>query len=325
MMKKKANLRDVARVSGVSVTTVSRVINSSTQVSESTREAVEAAMESLHFVPSAAARAVNFGRTYVVGALIPTLDNAVFANFLEALEARLSAHRFSLVVSITDGDPEIEEEKAKALVNIGAEALVVSGVTHSQGFDELISRTRIPTVATSFFDADYRYPTIGYDNAAASKMALEFLLEKGHKQIAVLHGPTDHHDRMRARLSALNSFGHLHDFETDLTLAGAGKAIDALLSSARQVTAVLCLSDVLALGALFQLQRRKIQVPNEIALMGIDGLTAPASTFPTITTIQLPAKEMGTCAAEAVADWVESGIIPEPQLIGSYLIERESV
>jgi len=193
--KKRANLRDVAKASGVSVATVSRVLNNPDLVSATTNEVVLAAIDALDFVPSAAARSINSGRTHVVGALVPTLDNAVFSAFLAAIEAELSKHGLSLVVATTNGDPDIEVEKAQRLVNIGAEALIVTGITHSPALDEVIKRARMPTIATSYFDPSYRYPTIGYDNAAASRTALEYLIGKGHQHISVIHGPTVHHDQ----------------------------------------------------------------------------------------------------------------------------------
>lgn len=321
---KKANLRDVAKAAGVSVATVSRVLNMPDVVSPTTRESVQAAIDALHFVPSAAARSINSGRSHVIGALVPTLDNAIFSSFLGALETTLSARGLSLVVATTDGDPDVEAQKAQRFVNIGAEALIVSGVTHSAEFDHLIARTRMPTIVTSFFDPDYRYPTIGYDNAAASRKALEFLIEKGHQHIAVFHGPTEHHDRMRARLAGLHGKGELHSFETDLAFEGAGEAVDELLRTAPHTTAILCLSDVLALGALFELHRRDISIPNEMALIGIDGLPSSASAYPSITTIQLPAAEMGVRTAEAVFGWVEHDTIPEPCLLDTSLIIRQS-
>ncbi|MGJ8590079.1 MAG: LacI family DNA-binding transcriptional regulator [Yoonia sp.] len=322
--KKRANLRDVARASGVSVATVSRVLNTPDLVTATTRQIVQASIDALHFVPSAAARSINSGRSHVVGALVPTLDNAIFSSFLGALESTLSGHGLSLVIATTDGDPEIEAQKAQRLLNIGAEALIVSGITHSPAFDQLVTRTRIPTVATSFFDPDYRHPTIGYDNAAASRKALEFLIGKGHQHIAVFHGPTEHHDRMRARLSGLHGQGKLYNFETDVTLDGAGTAINALFQSAPHITAILCLSDVLALGSLFELQRRGVQIPQEMALIGIDGLPSSASAFPGITTVQLPAVEMGIRTADAVANWVEHQVVPNPTLMETSLIERQT-
>lgn len=322
--KKRANLRDVARVSGFSVATVSRVLNTPDIVNATTRRAVQAAIDALHFVPSAAARSINSGRTRVVGALVPTLENAIFSIFLGTLETTLSANGLSLVVSTTDGDPHVEARKAQRLVDIGAEALIISGITHSPAFDQLIARTRMPTVATSYFQENYRYPTIGYDNVAASRKALEFLLGKGHLHIAVFHGPTEHNDRMQARLSALRGQGELHYFESEITLEAAGEAVKELFRCAPHVTAILCLSDVLALGATFELHRRNVQIPEQISLIGIDDLPSSACAFPGITTIRLPAAEMGVQTADAIVQWVEHQVVPEPSLIDTTLIVRHT-
>lgn len=105
---KRANLRDVARQAMVSAATVSRVLNSPELVSKDTQDRVNRAIEALGFVPSAAARSLNTGRTHTIGALVPTLDHSIFARYLDALEQRLSDHGYALVVAITGGVPEVE-------------------------------------------------------------------------------------------------------------------------------------------------------------------------------------------------------------------------
>lgn len=326
--KKRANLRDVARAAGVSVATVSRVLNTPEAVSKNTRDRVQQAIESLHFVPSAAARAINSGRTRVVGALVPTLDNAIFARFLSALEYELGEFGLSLVVATTAGDPGIEAEKAQRLIDIGAEALIVSGITHSPDFDNLISRTRLPTIATSYYDDGYSLPTIGYDNARASRMALQYLIDVGHRQIAVIHGPADNNDRTRARLSGLlvdvpglETF----KFETKITLEGGATAIQNALSAGTHFTAVMCTSDVLAQGVLFELHRQGMVVPSNVSLVSIDDLPVSGQSVPGITTVHLPVVEMGKKTANAVIRWIEDGIRPDSQLIDVTLKLRQSV
>lgn len=320
--KKRANLRDVAKAAGVSVATVSRVLNAPDVVSGETRKRVQAAIDVLHFVPSAAARSINSGRTRVVGALVPTLDNAIFSSFLATLEAGLGEHGLSLVVATTDGDPDIESEKASRLIEIGAEAMIVSGVTHSSEFDTLIKRTRLPVIATSYFDGDYHLPSIGYDNAAASNMAFQYLRSLGHQDIAVIHGPTKHNDRTRARLDGLEA--PFQTFETDISLEGGAFAVGEILTSRVRSSAILCTSDVLAAGALFELQRRKIEVPDDISVMGIDNLPLSFHTVPQISTIHLPVKKMGELTADAVVQWIENQVIPKSKRIETRLIVRQS-
>ena len=325
--KKRANLRDVASAAGVSVATVSRVLNSPQSVSDDTRRRVQEVIDSLHFVPSAAARAINSGRTRVVGALVPTLDNAIFSKFLAALEARLGDHGLSLVVATTEGDPEVEAAKAKGLVNIGAEALIVSGVTHSPAFDALLARTRLPAIATSYFDPSYHLPTIGYDNAEAARMVLRHLVGAGHRNIAVLHGPRHHNDRTRARLDGLSGVAEnvaIHCYETGISVLGGAGAVDRLLAHRVRCSAVMCTSDVIAMGAMFELQRRGVKLPDDMSLIGIDDLPFSAVACPGITSVHLPVSKMGHLAAEAVIEWIEQGKVPEAKLIPVNLVVRQS-
>ncbi|SLN69884.1 HTH-type transcriptional repressor CytR [Roseovarius albus] len=325
--KKRANLRDVAKAANVSVATVSRVLNSPVTVSEDTRRRVQDVIASLHFVPSAAARAINTGRTRVVGAIVPTLDNAIFSKFLATLEKTLAEHGLSLVVATTKGDPNIEAQKAQGLVDIGAEALIVSGVTHSPDFEKLIELTRLPVIATSCYDKNYHLPTIGYDNAGASRIALDFLLSAGHRKIAVVHGPVKDNDRTLARLSGLKALDQNHTlqtFETNISVQGGCDATQMLLAETTSFSVILCFSDVLALGVLFELQRNRIKVPDEMSLVGIDDLPSSSCTFPEITTVHLPVATMGETTGEAIVEWLDNHVAPKSKLLQAELIVRNS-
>jgi LacI family transcriptional regulator len=325
--KKRANLRDVAKAAGVSVATVSRVLNAPELVSEDTRSRIQSVIDRLHFVPNAAARAINSGRTRMVGALVPTLDNAIFARFLSCLEERLGAYGLSLVVATTDSMDDIEAAKAERLVDIGVEALIVSGVTHSAGFDDLVRRTQLPAIATSYFDAGYHLPTVGYDNAAAATLALHHLMSIGHRDIAVLHGPAERNDRTRARLDGLKRAAQnarLCYFPADITMEGGRIATQAYLASTHRCTAILCLSDVLAMSALFELRRQSIDVPGTLSVIGVDDLPASAHTEPRLTSVRLPVGQMGHETANAVGEWIERQIVPKSLLLDCKLVIRDS-
>lgn len=325
--KKRVNLRDVAKAAGVSVATVSRVLNSPNAVTEKTRARVQGVIDRLNFVPSAAARAINSGRTRFVGALVPTLDNAIFASFLAALERTLGEHQLSLVVATTSSDPAVETEKAQGLLDIGAEGLIVSGITHSADFEALIERTRVPTVATSYFNPACDLPTIGYDNAAAAQTALAHLHALGHRRIAVVHGPALNNDRTQDRIAGLTSFGQgteLSWYEAPIGLAGGAEAARVIGNDGPKPDAILCLSDVLAMGVLFGLQEQGIHVPDDVSLMGIDDLPGSAVSVPSLSTVHLPVQRMGEQAAKALADWVEHEKRPDSQLLEAHLITRAS-
>lgn len=325
--KKRANLRDVAQAAQVSVATVSRVLNSPEVVQEKTRIRVQAAISELGFHPSAAARAINSGRTKIIGALVPTLDNDIFAQTLDSIEDRLSDFGFSLVVATTDEDPEKEARKAKELLDIGVEGLLLSGVSHSETLYDFVAHTRVPTVAISYFDPNYRFPTIGYDNHAAAQIALEHVLSLGHRKVAVVHGPAAQNDRTRDRLAGIKALGKDADltfFEAELTVSGGGDVVRRALMAGQRFEAYLCISDVLALGAIFEMQRQGLRVPDDVSVMGLHDLPSAQATYPRLSTVRLPARQMGGKAAEAIAAWVEDGDRPEPLCLPSELKVRES-
>ena len=325
--KKRANLREVAIKAGVSIATASRVINKSGSVSEKARAKVNAAAEELRFVPSAAAKAINSGRTRTVGALVPTLDNAIFARFLRSLENEFAKSGLSLVVSSTNNDPELELERAKKLVQIGVEGLLISGTDHSEAFHQLVEKVQLPAVATSFFDPDYHLPTIGYDNKQVSQKALRYLVELGHKRIGIVHGPVANNDRTRARLEGLKELQSdvMFEFaETDMTVEGGCDAVKKFLALESKPTALISLSDVQAIGAISELQRQKVNVPRDMSIVSVDNLPASEFLEPALTTVNLPVTEMGEQAARAISGWIENNETPKSVLLSADIMIRDS-
>ncbi len=325
--KKRHNMRDVARHAGVSVATVSRVLSGSSAVAQSTHERVRIAIDALEFVPSAAARAINSGRTYMVGALVPTLDNAIFSRFLDALELELSEQGFSMVVATTNDDPDREAQRAQDLLNLGVEGFFVSGITHSEAFSALIRRYKTPVIATSYYDPASPLITIGYDNRRAAEQALGHLLDMGHSVIVVLSGPTATNDRTRARVEALRlqQDVDLRFHELPIAFTAAAETVEHIVAQAPDATALLCLSDVIAQGALTGFQRLGIGVPDQISVVGVDDLPSSQSTWPPLSSVHLPVRRMGTSAAAHLAGWIETGIPPLPVKLETEITSRASV
>ncbi|MEO1239509.1 MAG: LacI family DNA-binding transcriptional regulator [Pseudomonadota bacterium] len=326
-IKKRSNLRDVAALSGVSVATVSRVLNTPQKVAPTTRERVEAAIAELKFVPSAAARAMNRGNSGMVAALLPTLDNAIYARVVNGLEARLTSDGLSLMVAQTKDDPAVELQRAKQLIEIGAEALIVVGLSHDPGLFELIERAQRPIVAISYYDENSAIPTIGYDNWAAATIAAQHLCELGHKHIAVLHGATAHNDRMRQRKSALESQDlglHFTFIDVGLSVEGGQAGVNQILEHHRSVTAMLCFSDVIAQGALHRLNALGIAVPGDLSVMGIENLPSSQFTYPQLTSVRLSVERMGELSAEAIISSLKTQTPPSSINLPIELVQRAS-
>jgi len=325
--KRRYNLRDVADRAQVSVATVSRVLNSPAVVSPDTRSRVQTAMAELKFVPSAAARAMNSGRSRVVAALLPTLDNAIYARVVNGLETGLNAHGLSLVVAQTRDDQDIKVARAKELINIGAEGFIVSGVTHSEAFHDLMEFSQLPVVAVSYFDPQNRIPTVGYDNWKAARVAADHLLDLGHRDIAVVLGPLDINDRTYRRYQALTAPGQVGRFtfhEVEMSLGGGADAVNRILADRGDTTAILCFSDILAMGVLNQLHQAGLSVPNDISVLGIENLPAAQHTYPALTSVRMGVEKMGELAADALANWLETHERPQPVELDVALMERSS-
>ena len=308
-IKKRSNLRDVATRSGVSVATVSRVLNTPDKVAAKTRTRVEQAITDLKFVPSAAARAMNRGNSGMVAALLPTLDNAIYARVVNGLEARFREDGLSLIVAQTSDAPDVELACAKQMIELGAEALVVVGISHDPGLYDLINLTQRPVVAVSYFDAASSIPTIGYDNWQAATVAARHFAELGHRRVGVLHGPTASGERTRRRCEALRvqDFGIDFTFvEVDLSMAGGRDGLDRLLHTHPEITGVLCFSDVIAHGALHRANALALHVPDDLSIMGIENLPSSQFTYPQLTSVRLSVERMGVLAAEAILSWLQT-------------------
>lgn len=325
--KRRYNLRDVAHEASVSVATVSRVLNSPSKVSPDTREKVEETIARLRFVPSAAARAMNLGRSRMVAALLPTLDNATYARVVNGLENRLAASGLSLIIAQTRDEEEIKLARAKELIEIGAEGFIVAGVSHSPEFHALIAHAALPTVSVSYFDAANAMPTVGYDNADAVRIAADHLWGLGHRTAAVIHGPLHNNDRARLRYEALQALMPARSyrfFETTVSLGGGADAIDRLLASKDEATGIICFSDTLAMGVLNRLHSQGFAVPDHFSVVGIENLPGANHTFPPLTSVRLQIERMGELAADALAGWLERDEVPVHIQLPVELITRAS-
>lgn len=329
MDRKFGTIRDLAQATGLSVATVSRVMNGAENVSEKARTQVLEASSRLNYIPNPAARALTTKRSKTIAAIVPTIEHSVFAKYIAAIEQTLDAHNYSLVLAISNADKNLELKAARKLLGMGADAFILSGSDHHDELMGLFARRNTPFVFTSVWEPECDGPTIGYDNFELSRRAVNYLASRGHRHIAVVHGPLADSDRTRSRKAgaedAASDVVDLHFYETELTATGGKEIVEAVIGSDSNCTAVLCFSDVLAQGVYFALQAASISIPEEISLMGFDNLDWSADVIPALTTINLPARRMGVEVATQLINHLEQGEkIQTTQLTGE-LVERQSV
>lgn len=299
-------MHEVAELAKVSTATVSRALNRPDSVRRTLRDRVLDAVGALGYVPHGAARALASHRSRTVGTIIPTIDNAIFAQGIEALQRRLSSAGYTLLLASSDYDLARDYAEARILIERGVDALMLVGEEHRPELFTLLETTRLPYVATWVYREQAPHPCIGIDNHLAAARIAQHLLDLGHRAIAMIAGITAANDRAAARVAGvretLDGYGLTltadRYIESRYSIKAGRAAMRTLLSTDTPPSAVICGNDVLAFGALFECQARGIAVPSKLSLTGFDDLELAAQISPPLTTMRVPSKEMGLQAAE---------------------------
>jgi len=325
-------LEDVARLAGVSTATVSRAINRPDAVRPSLRESVFAAVRSLGYVPHGAARALASRRSSTVGAVIPTVDNAIFARCVQNLQARLYEAGLTLLLASTDYDAERERRQVQSLVERGIDGLILVGETHEPGVYELLANKGIPYVNTWIYRKQSPHPCIGFDNRRAAYRIAAHLHDIGHRRIAMAAGVTRDNDRAAQRVAGARAaladrglaMSGEYLVEHGYEIGEGRQAASRLLELAQPPTAIVCGNDILALGVLFECRARGADVPRDVSVTGFDDLDIAANVDPPLTTMRVPAAAMGERAADYLLARFAGEPAPEKTELEATLVVRKT-
>lgn len=328
----RGGIRDVARAAGVSIATVSRTFNRPETVNAKTRSRVLAAARDLFYIPDSAARALSSQRSRRVGALIPTIDDAIFAQFVTALQRSLGDAGFGLVVGINEFDDEQERQEIRGLIEGGVDAVVLCGERRHDSIYELLEAHRIPYVITNIYTPDGPHPSVGYDNVAGARAAVAHLLDLGHREIGVIDYPADRNDRAALRgqgvAEAFRERGLVFDpdrlIERPYGIDDGRIGLRTLLDTVPGLTALFCGNDVLATGVLFEAQSLGIAVPGSLSVVGFDDLELSAHLTPPLTSVRVETDKMGTRAAETLLLMMAGKPAPHAVRVDANLIVRAS-
>ena len=308
-VKRRATLNDVAERAGVSPVTVSRVIRRPNLVSAELRARVDAAIASLNYIPNHLASALASTRTHIVGVIVPSLTNGVFDDYLDAIQDALNpAGIQTLVLNVRYS--EVEEERAIAtLLGYHPEAMILAGVDQTARSRAMLKAAGLPVVQTMDVSDDPIDLNIGLDHGEAGYAAVQYLYRIGHRRIAHLTARGDPRARRRhagyARAMAdlgLSMEGLVAATPVISDIEGGGELFAQVLERAPDVSAVFTCNDDLALGAIFECQRRGIRVPEDVAVMGFNDLDFCVASVPTLSSVSTERRAMGRWAAEAVLE-----------------------
>jgi LacI family transcriptional regulator len=325
-------MRDVAKLAGVSIATVSRALSEPSRVSLDMRNRVESAVRELGYIRDGAARALSMRRSHAIGAIIPTVDNATRAGKVTSLQKRCRERGYNLILALSEYDLDLEMQQCLNLVEAGIDGLMLEGGLHDPSLYELLQKRGIALVNTGVYDPQAPHPTIGFDNRAAARRLAEHLLDLGHREIAMIAGPTGGNDRATARVAGVRDalaarglpFPDSRLVERPYRMVEGRLGLRALMASDSGVTAVVCGNDVLAGGALIEAQALGLSVPGNLSVVGFDDLDWAAQIPPGLTTMALPAKEIGHLAADYLIDTLSGKSVPQAIEVEVKLILRGS-
>ncbi|WP_338550456.1 LacI family DNA-binding transcriptional regulator [Roseovarius phycicola] len=333
MVKPAPTLDDVAKMAGVSTATVSRCLNEPGKVIETTRDKVMKAVDALGYTPNFAARVMAAKRSFTIGAIVPTLDNAIFAKGLQAFQEALHSRGYTLLVSSSAYKPVVEKEQIRTLVARGADGLLLIGYEREDQIYTYLAQQNVPALVAWAFDANGPVPSVGFDNHAAMYAMATEAIDRGHRRLAMISGACTGNDRAQRRLDGVKdamaarglSPDALAVIETAYTIEAGEAAFARLMARTPRATAVICGNDLLAVGALQTAKSLGLDVPGDVSLTGFDDMELARIVHPTLTTVAVPHREMGQTAADELIAMVEGSSPGRSRLLETRLVLRASL
>ncbi|WP_404454726.1 LacI family DNA-binding transcriptional regulator [Virgibacillus necropolis] len=325
-----ANIQEVAQRAGVSVATVSRVFNNSSTVARKTRMKVEQAIHELNYEPSVLGRNLRNSESRLLLVLIPSISNPFYSDIINGIEDTAIGLGYNILLCETDSNPDREAIYFNLIRNRLADGII--------SMDPSVNKTKLielsnqyPIVQCSEFDEDANISYVTINNELAAYHAVKHLIKIGQKKIALINSDEKFlyaRERRRGYEKAMNEFGL--EIESDwiyntesLDFEDGKLAMRSLLDLPEKPTAVFAVSDVLAIGALKEINSSGLRVPEDIALIGFDKIAFSNMTHPTLTTISQPMYRMGCISANMIINKIQGKKV-ESIILDHELVIRES-
>ena len=333
LAKQTVTINQVAKMAGVSTATVSRALNKPNTVSEAVKKKIERIIKKIGYIPNAGARSLMLKRTGSIGVIVPTLDNAIFAQGLEEFQRQLSQSGYQMLVASTNYDPEIENQQMRNLLLQGVEGIAMFGSSQKLELIRLLRTRKLPYIHIGTLDTPLNGYAAGFDNKKAIQLGVEYLVQVGHRNFGMIAGKTENNDRARDRVDGVVellkrnriSLKKESIIEVPYQIQDARIALKKLLQINPKISAVVCGNDVLAIGALLEAQSQGIKIPHQCSILGFDNLELSRHIQPSLSTIHIDAIGMWSKAAHHLMSQI-NGInrLPRKILADVSLVIRDS-
>jgi len=313
-ISKRATIKDVAEHAGVSIATVSRIVNRHESVGVKVREQVEQSIKVLKFRPNIIGRNLKMSRTHIFGVVVPTLSNPVFADMVGGVQEEARLAGYSTLMTMNEYREGEEEVAVETLLNNRVEGLIltVANADESPLCDRL-DQEDIPYVLVYNQPEKISRCSVSVDNIAGGALAAEKFIGLGHVHCGVIAGRFIASDRSRARYDGFAGYFKSEGLpapvlaEVDFSRANVEAAVSGFLSQPNPPTAIFCSTDLLAISVIGVVAGLGLSVPEDISVIGFDGIDVGKLVQPPLTTISQPSRRMGRVAVQLLLDRLEGG------------------
>jgi len=326
-----ATIRDVAKLAGISVSTVSRYLNKSGYVNAETELNIKNAIEKLNYLPSAAARGLTGKNTKTFALILPDISNPFFPELARAVEDVASIYGYTVIFCNTDGQVGKEKKYIDALKSKNIDGIIFASNTLGQEDVDKLASYNIPYVCLDRAPTDKICSVVRSNDLEGGKMAVKHLLETGSKKIGHIYGPQD---LIPAKERLIGYEESVKDFDWfspslmvpgNFEIEGGKRATEILMERHPDIDAIFAGNDQMAFGVLKTLHRMGIKVPEQVAVCGYDGISMTAITEPELTTVAQPIYELGAMASRILIKKIEGDMEKDQiHVLDVKLILRES-
>jgi LacI family transcriptional regulator len=306
----KIDIFSVAKAAGVSAATVSRAMNHPDLVNPTTLRKVEKAIRKTGYVRNRAAQTIHGRRSATLGLVVPTVNYSIFAELVQSFNETVADLGFTLLLATHGYDLGAEYQVLRKLLEHRVDGIALIGLDHSEDTYRLLESRNVPVVAAWSYSGTSRISCIGSDNREAGHVAARHLLSFGHRRIGLVFPPTQENDRARDRLEAVEAL--LRDAGIEVpdawrvrspySVAHAKSVCRALLSEHRGLTALICGNDIIAQGAISSAMQLGLRIPQDLSIVGIGDFAGSADMYPSLSTVQIPAQQIGVQAGQYLVE-----------------------
>lgn len=329
-----ATLKDVARLACVDVSTVSRALNNTSYVHPDTKKRIYAAAKELGYHPNAMAQALRQGRRHTIGVVVPRLHLTIFSELLQGIEEKARQLGYSTLICNTEDRPQTEKECLDRLRNGFVDGIIIAGTGYNNRLLRDIQASGI-AVMQLIRRQEKRISSIVADYEACGSDAVHFLYQKGCREIGLINGSLElapykgRHDGYCKAVKKLGLSENLSQSDHPVNSFEHGyECANQLLDDVPRLDAIMAAIDIQGLGAIRALTERGIRVPGEVKVISLTGHAVGAMLETSMTSMEMPAREMGMRAAQMVIDTIHAPSGEKPSIqhltFATVLVERES-